>query len=239
MRCLSAATTTGAVLTLSCLIFISLNIRQTAAETSDYCTRHEILALLLGGLHKTPGMEDAEFENITTTYVSAWTGISSRLFSCHGTLIFRAGRSLPGTISISRAATGQLQAAWLADADKAKQQVQTDQSARKQPWHGDIGTWTGIPPLPPTASETKTAIASTRCSVGSETVGIVERYMSSSDCNKWIAEAQKLAATGPTPREIYQYRLSKCAEQLARQGTQAYSGQFMELCAGIRPHPIN
>lgn len=102
---------------------------------------------------------------------------------------------------------------------------------------GDVGSWSGIPPLPPSASSMETDRASSYCTVA-DAVGHVEQaWMSNADCMRWIEAAKALSAMGPTAREVHEYRIRRCLERSASM-RQQYSGQFYELCADAGWHPI-
>jgi hypothetical protein len=83
------------------------------AQNNDFCQRPTTITFLLKGLHKTVGMEVAKLENISTTYTSP----DGNTFSCHVTVVTSARAGIPGTITTSQDAFGQLHANWVIDAD--------------------------------------------------------------------------------------------------------------------------
>jgi hypothetical protein len=110
------------VLTIGCSPAGSINpIAPTdPSSLANYCSRPDVNATLLGGLRKTPDMEGADFQNITTAAATVGTLV---YFACHGTLIKKSGASMLGTVTVTGDANGELTASWLSDADKANLQA--------------------------------------------------------------------------------------------------------------------
>jgi hypothetical protein len=102
-------------------------------------------------------------------------------------------------------------------------------------FRGDIAKWTGIPPLPRSATRTKIASA-VNCTVADAAGNMVSWFMSRSDCIRWIEGAKELAKSAPTPRQMYSYRIHQCMQKFSGQ-VQAYSGEFYTACARSVPVP--
>lgn len=104
---------------------------------------------------------------------------------------------------------------------------------------GDALAWSGIPPLPPSASDNKTAISDSRCTVADAAGHMLTIYATGADCQRWIAEAQRLSKNGPTTVQVREQKIEVCTRRLAASSVQEYSGEFYELCAGGSYHPLN
>jgi hypothetical protein len=119
----------------------------------------------------------------------------------------------------------------LAERDAANQAAY---QARSQAWiksGRSVATWSGIPPLPLSESSTKTATATTHCTVTDAVDHVVARWMTKQDCQAWMQKATELSASGPTPQQVHMYLISQCLSRT--QGTQSYSGQFWRECDAI------
>jgi hypothetical protein len=99
---------------------------------------------------------------------------------------------------------GRFQGSYEPTQAKATAVPQTKQNTDAQPALAtDNSSWSGIPPLPPGASETQTDKSQAHCGVTDATGHDVTRWMSSSDCQAWIKEAQELSKSGPSRLEIF------------------------------------
>lgn len=102
-------------------------------------------------------------------------------------------------------------------------------SAQQMTWTQEaISKWNGIPPLPPSASRSQSAQATTQCS-GSDIVGHTASFWSSSkDCHDWIDRVSELSARGPTQRDVFSICMLEGAifKQVAQMRDDGASPQF-------------
>lgn len=109
--------------------------------------------------------------------------------------------------------------------------------AQRAPFRGDIASWSGVPSPPPSALDQQTATSSTRCTVSDTTGRMVVKWTTSADCLAWGRAAMKLAETGPSPAEVYQFRISRCTAAVSQRVSQTASGEFAAFCARVVPAP--
>lgn len=164
-----------------------------------------------------------------------------RGFNCHTTLNLANGKTESGiaTVTLDYPLRDVRSVDWRTDATLEKQQAEQDDAIKNQDWHnfhGNIATWTGIPPLPASASSKKTAKSNANCTVSDVTGNTVEIWTSISDCNKWIKQATELDKKGPTLLQWESYKRDKCIQELSARMVQSYSGEFFEICSGVGAH---
>jgi hypothetical protein len=133
-------------------------------------------------------------------------------------------------------------AAWETDPDRAQKEAAARREtairegvlvAQEANFRGNMATWTGIPPMPPSASPYETPTASTHCTATDVADHRVSIWTTRQDCDAWINEAQELAKSGPTARQVELYRIGECAKKLAETQIQSRSGNFGCSAHGI------
>lgn len=82
-------------------------------------------------------------------------------------------------------------------------------------FHGDIASWSGIPPLPPDSGAKQTPHRSAHCTVADAADHVVSVWTTEKACKEWLDEARKLAASGPTVRQIEDLRARQIASEPA------------------------
>jgi hypothetical protein len=186
----------------------------------DACKRPEVSARVLSEFNSmvgTPGYQKRQIVSIEGLIspgpIDEGKGNS---LICHGSLVLDGGAKESGTVNIfDPGGAAPLSISWESDYDAEKRIASGD-------WHsfkGDIGTWSGIPPLPASASRVMTKTASSDCSVA-DAVGHVEHvWLSGKDCEDWINAAKDLAKYGPTPVQVYGYKIDKCRRCQLRSAT--------------------
>ncbi len=226
------------------------------------CLRPEINEGFLTGLNTIVGTKKGPPNNVVSiqgldsedSYINDGTG---RALSCRGTLILSNGQSVTGTVGAdvddgqiaqriihaSEAIPSRvkpIQYYWTSDAELLKQEEDMAAIRRAHDWRsfkGNIDAWSGIPPLPASASSEETPKSNVNCTVSDVTGNSVQIWASSKDCDKWIRQAAELSKKGPTSAQYESYKIDKCIQALsARAAPQSYSGQFYGICAGVGAH---
>jgi hypothetical protein len=72
-------------------------------------------------------------------------------------------------------------------------------------FHGDIASWSGIPPLPP-GTKPQSFPGAVHCNVGDAVGHMVSIWTTEKGCAQWLDEAKKLAASGPTNRQVTEFQ---------------------------------
>lgn len=231
----------------------------------DACARPETASGLVSFLNAQVGRPNGPPSKVLSIQglVSAGQFVSDgdgQYILCHGTLNLASGENQAGNVRVveldsmgpiisggdslifqgaESSSAARIQVSWESDADLAKQEAARVAASRTQDWrsfHGDIATWTGIPPLPPSASTSTSPRTPVSCTVADAADHMVTIWATRRDCDKWIKEAKNLAKSGPTRMQIESYKREQCIHRLSTRMTQSYSGEFIELCSGsIRP----
>jgi hypothetical protein len=82
-------------------------------------------------------------------------------------------------------------------------------------FHGDIASWSGIPPLPPDSATKQSPQRSVHCTVGDAADHMVSIWTTEKGCKEWLDAANKLAANGPTHRQVEDFRARQIAYEPA------------------------
>jgi hypothetical protein len=82
-------------------------------------------------------------------------------------------------------------------------------------FHGDIASWSGIPPLPPDSGKKQTPHRSIQCTVGDATDHMVSIWTTEKGCKEWLDAAKRLATNGPTHRQVEDFRARQIASEPA------------------------
>ncbi len=223
-------------------------------HAKDPCVRPETIQSIIDFLNAKVGKPDGPLARIISA--SGFTTIQNEsihgpTLTCHGILETTEGRSDPGAVKLllTDDSRGDVftakDATWESDSDRDRKkatfltrQAAAMQAQNRTNFHGDIASWTGIPPLPLSASPSQSPEASVHCTVADAAGHMVSIWATKQDCTDWINKDQVLGKSGPTPMQIYNYRLEQCAQRIGERGTiQAYSGEFMEACTRIVPMP--
>ncbi|MCY0852542.1 hypothetical protein [Cupriavidus sp. D39] len=167
----------------------------------------------------------------------------SMALSCYATLVLQSGSVESGIVRAVRSEQQQTPVGeWVSDATIAQREAVDAAAKSAQNWRnfpGDIAAWSGIPPLPRTASRYQTEKASTHCTITDTADHVATVWASSGDCRRWIEDAQKFATAGPTRAQIEGYRRDQCINSLSRTASQSYSGESYGICSGVAPRPMH
>ncbi len=157
--------------------------------------------------------------------------------SCHATLRLENGGFEEGTLTFFSPGNDRpLVVSWESDFARS-QRLRRNSLDNWKSYPGDIASWSGIPPLPRSASEVESSSAPVHCSIGDAAGHMVAIWTTKSDCSDWISEARRLSASGPTPVQLRNYRISKCIERLSAAGyIQSRSGEELEICSAAMPY---
>ncbi len=212
-------------------------------HAKDACARPEIAIRIADLLNVMIGKPDGPPDRVLSIQNMVSPGPfvdegNDQSLSCHATLVLSNGQSEAGNVFVFKLAnsSGALQVSWKSDINLAKQQNAEAIVRKANDWrsfHGNIATWSGIPPLPASASASKSARAPVHCTVADAVDHVVTVWLSKTDCQKWIDDAQVLAGAGPTPIQVQGFRRSKCIDKLSSVSTQSRSGEFYEICSRI------
>lgn len=87
---------------------------------------------------------------------------------------------------------------------------------------GSLDTWSGIPPLPPSASKAQTPSASTHCN-GIDIAGNYAAFWAPrKDCDAWIHQMELLQADGPSAKQASDIRKNRLARRYAPQNYEVH-----------------
>lgn len=217
-------------------------IAHWAVAADDLCLRPAAAKGLVNFLNAKVGQPGGPSDRVLSIQQLVASGsiagsqISS--ISCHGVLLLANGQSEAGTVrAADPGGSSPLQVSWESDVAMAQREAAVKRAWDWRSFNGNIATWTGIPPLPPSASSSESTKSPVYCTVADAADHMVSIWVTKKDCDEWINEAKELAESGPTPMQIEGYRREQCVQKLAAGMTQSYSGEFWELCAGIVPRP--
>lgn len=165
----------------------------------------------------------------------ACPGPETTSLTCHGTLIMEGGRSETGVFSVTDPGSNYpIQVSWESDAIRTNRQAAADAAQHDRvvanswtSFHGDLASWTGIPPLPPNTSSVPSPTAPLRCSVSDVVGHTVSMWTTKATCDEWIRKAKELAKSGPTIGQVSDYRHFQCVH--GSPDSPGYSG----WCAGM------
>jgi hypothetical protein len=77
-------------------------------------------------------------------------------------------------------------------------------------FHGNIATWSGVPPYPASATRHKTETNSAFCTAADAANHWGFFWSSEPVCLAWLAEMRELSNRGPTPYEVHSYWVTEC-----------------------------
>jgi hypothetical protein len=150
---------------------------------NDDCRRREIeqsIVNFLNGKVGQPGGPPALVLSATGFVTIPNEVIHGPTLTCRGILQTTGGPIGPGAVQLRLTDNGTanvftaLDAAWETDADRAQKEAAARREtairegvlvAQETNFRGNMATWTGIPPMPPSASPSETPMASTHCTV--------------------------------------------------------------------------
>lgn len=218
-------------------------IKKMEIYPKNDCARKEINGLIKF-LNDRVGMLDGPSQRIIGIKDMMVMNKSSNALNhitCHGSIIFDNGKAESGIVDVIDPGEKEpLKLTWKSDTNIEKEYKKQKDEQWKKSWRsfrGDIASWSGIPPFPPSTSENQSKIATTHCTVADAADHMVSIWASNNDCKNWIKHAETLAKSGPTPIQIYDYKIHKCIERLSIVAEPATSsGEYYMLCAHSIPY---